>query len=108
MGDFLGGGGGYMAIRGARFHGHSERFRLADVLQIATLFALLGGVLLKHAWPQLPGHHLVAAAALPFALCGLDHVLVPRHLLRTRGLGGGGGILFCKEYRGVVEPLLEE
>ena len=75
----------YMAIWSAGFHRDGESLGLSHVLQVATLFALLGGVLLVHPRPYLPGHHLVAAVALPLALGRLYNVLVPCHLQNALG-----------------------
>jgi len=73
-----------MAVGGAGLHGDCKSLGLAHILQVAALLALLGGVLLEHARPQLPGDHLVAAVALPLAFGRLYHVLVPRHLRCAR------------------------
>ncbi len=77
-----GGGGLHLSIPHARVDIHAERVGFPLELDIAALLALLRRVLLEHAWPKLPRDHLILAVALPLALGGLDHVLIPLHLHR--------------------------
>ena len=69
-----------MVVGGPRLQRDAEGLGLSDILQGLALLALLGGVLLEHARPQLARDDLVLAVALPLALGWLDPILVPRHL----------------------------
>lgn len=75
-----------MAVWHPCLHRDTQRFRFPHVSKRLALFTLLRRELLKHAWPNLAGHHLVAAVALPLPLGWLDHVLVARDLQRIQSL----------------------
>mmetsp|Transcript_8227 Transcript_8227/g.28867 ORF Transcript_8227/g.28867 Transcript_8227/m.28867 type:complete len:392 (+) Transcript_8227:216-1391(+) len=66
-----------------RLHLYRDGVHLAHELDVGAVLAHVLRVLLVHPWPDLPGHHLLLAVALPRALRGLDHVLVARHLQRA-------------------------